>query len=99
MSANAAASVVAVGVDAAPQVKVLKKVNGLVAELQDGIEALEAAVAKASGVRKLEKEAEAYRDIVIPAMNAVRAPADELEQIVDAEIWPLPSYAEMLFIK
>ncbi len=97
--ANAAAAVVAAGVDAGPQVKLLKKVNGLIADLQDGIESLEAALAKASGVSKIEKEAEAYRDLVIPAMLAVRTPADELEQIVDEEIWPLPSYAEMLFIK
>jgi glutamine synthetase len=30
-------------------------------------------------------------------MDAVRQTADELEKIVDAEIWPLPTYAEMLF--
>ncbi len=97
--ANAAAAVVAAGVEADTQVKVLKKVNGFIATLEGGIEALEMALQKVSGISKLEKEAEAFRDIVIPAMTVVREAADELEQIVDAEIWPLPTYAEMLFVK
>lgn len=39
------------------------------------------------------------RDVVIPAMNAVRAVADQLETVVAADLWPLPTYQEMLFIK
>ena len=38
-------------------------------------------------------------DKVIPAMNAVRAVADKLETVVAADLWPLPTYQEMLFIK
>ena len=34
---------------------------------------------------------------VIPAMDALRAPADELEMIVDKEIWPIPTYGELMF--
>ena len=36
---------------------------------------------------------------VIPAMNAVRAAGDKLESIVADDLWPLPTYQEMLFIK
>jgi glutamine synthetase len=39
------------------------------------------------------------RDRVIPAMDAVRAVADKLERIVADDLWPLPKYSEMLFIK
>ena len=39
------------------------------------------------------------RDKVIPAMDAVRAAADKLERIVADDLWPLPKYSEMLFIK
>ena len=39
------------------------------------------------------------RDAVIPAMNAVRAAGDKLEGIVADDLWPLPTYQEMLFIK
>ena len=46
-----------------------------------------------------QKWAEYMRDEVIPAMNAVRAAADKLEKIVADDLWPLPKYQEMLFIK
>jgi len=39
------------------------------------------------------------RDTVIPAMNAVRGVADQLEKIVADDLWPLPKYSEILFIK
>jgi glutamine synthetase len=39
-----------------------------------------------------------YRDVVLPAMAAVREVGDILELIVDDTIWPLPKYREMLFI-
>jgi len=39
------------------------------------------------------------RDTVIPAMSAVRDVADRLERIVADDLWPLPKYSEMLFIK
>jgi glutamine synthetase len=39
------------------------------------------------------------RDTVVPAMDDVRDVADRLERIVPDDLWPLPKYAEMLFIK
>ena len=39
------------------------------------------------------------RDSVIPAMDAVREIADRLEKLVADDLWPLPKYEEMLFIK
>jgi len=39
------------------------------------------------------------RDSVIPAMAAVRAAGDKLEGLVSSDLWPLPTYQEMLFIK
>lgn len=97
--ANSIAAISSTGIDPNVQISLLKRVNKLITALQNGIEDLEAAQAKASALAKAGKKAEAYRDLVIPAMNAVRAAADELETIVDAELWPLPSYAEMLFIR
>ena len=40
-----------------------------------------------------------YRDAVLPAMNAVRVLGDKLETIVADDLWPLPTYREMLFIR
>jgi glutamine synthetase len=46
-----------------------------------------------------EKHARYFRDKVIPAMNALRESGDSLETFIPADMWPLPTYREMLFIK
>jgi glutamine synthetase len=46
-----------------------------------------------------QKWAEYIRDAVIPAMGDVRDVADRLEKVVADDLWPLPKYSEMLFIK
>jgi glutamine synthetase len=46
-----------------------------------------------------EKHAKYFRDKVIPTMNALREAGDGLEAILPHDIWPLPTYREMLFIK
>ena len=46
-----------------------------------------------------EKHAKSMRDTVVPAMAALRDTGDQIELIVPHELWPLPTYREMLFIK
>jgi len=87
------------GVSAKSQKALLKKTCDLLDQLNDGIEKLDKAVAKAKAVDGAEKKADAYFKGVVPVMHEVREAADELEKIVDARCWPLPSYAEMLFVK
>jgi glutamine synthetase len=79
--------------------------EGLVAETQelvdefyDAILALEKANVDHPAEEGLEL-AKYIRDTVIPAMEATRAVADRLERIVADDLWPLPKYSEMLFIK
>ncbi len=96
---NAVREVSAAGIDADTQIVMLKKICSLMKSLQNGIEALDKTVAKAGEIDDTTKQAEDYKSNVIPAMQTVRESADELETIVDAEIWPLPTYAEMLFLK
>ena len=76
----------------------LDRVTRLVKELQDGIEALETAMAKKSGESALAHAAH-YCDDVLPAMEGVRRSADALEGMVADDLWPLATYQEMLFIK
>ena len=71
---------------------VVKEVNGLT----KAIKALDKALAKA---HKAEAEDVAMKDHVIPALAKVRAACDEIEQAVPADLWPLPTYREMLFVK
>ena len=87
------------GGDAATQKELLGKTCDLISSLEKGIKELGSAVEKARSKELGLAQAEFYRDAVITAMSAVRGSADKLEEIVDADIWPLPTYAEMLFLK
>ncbi len=74
------------------------EVEPLVPELHGALTRLEAANAEHVKGDPLE-HARYMRDVVIPAMDGVREVADRLERIVADDLWPLPRYAEMLFIK
>ncbi len=77
---------------------VLEELCGLTADLQACMEKLRAAIAGAHNGNVPAHAAFCRREIV-PAMDAVRAVADRLEGIVADDLWPLPTYQEMLFIK
>ena len=76
---------------------VSEKVASLADALVDGIHALEHAQHAAHEAASVHDEAAAFCDAVIPAQNALRAVADELETLVSDELWPLPKYRELLF--
>jgi glutamine synthetase len=97
--ASAAGAVKAVGANADAHMKSLNEVCSLISTLQSNVEALEASVSAAADVDGAGDRARAYRDKVIPAMNNVRFASDKLETMVDAEVWPLPTYAEMLYLR
>jgi len=94
--AATAASLKALGKN--PHLGTLDTLTEQVAKLEDATAKLETAIEhKASG--DLMAHARHFRDEVLPAMGAVRTIADKLESIVADDIWPLPTYREMLFIK
>jgi glutamine synthetase len=97
--ANAVSSVSSVGLEVGPQREMLENVCDLIVKMKDNISELELEVDKAKKVADTTKQARLYRDKVIPSMQALRKTADELETIVDADLWPIPTYAEMLFVK
>ncbi|MBX3176798.1 MAG: glutamine synthetase III [Candidatus Hydrogenedentes bacterium] len=76
----------------------LTYITRLIAEMQAAIKALEEA--KAGEPHEPAEEACNYcRDIIIPAMVTLRTVADKLEGIVADDLWPLPTYQEMLFVR
>lgn len=97
--AVAAAAVKQSGVDAKSHEEELGKICGYIADLRDSLAKLDKAVCKVSDIDNAKKQAVGYRDVVIPVMADLRAAADALEVVVDAELWPLPTYAEMLFLR
>jgi glutamine synthetase len=76
---------------------VAKRVAALADQLVDAIHALEHAQHAAHEAESVQAEARAFVDEVIPAQDALRATADELETLVADELWPLPKYRELLF--
>jgi glutamine synthetase len=80
---------------------------GLVAETEALLEEFTAAIKKLENANLSENQphddllehAEYMRDTVVPAMSATRTAADKLEKIVADDLWPLPKYSEILFIK
>ncbi|SMP59512.1 glutamine synthetase [Neorhodopirellula lusitana] len=94
--AAACANLTLVGIDF--DTDTLDSVTALVKGLQDGIVRLEHAIADHSATTPVE-EARHRCDAVLPSMLMVRNYVDKLESIVADDLWPLPTYQEMLFIK
>jgi glutamine synthetase len=93
----AAAASIAPEADLGPQRQLLARVSGATSELARCIERLAKAQHDAEhGDHAAGKVAVRMRDLVKPAMNAVRAQADLLETLVDDDLWPLPKYGELL---
>jgi len=58
---------------------------------------LEAAVEKAQETKDTVKQAEAYRDKVVTTMRDLRTDIDTIEMLVPRDMWPVPTYADLLF--
>ena len=96
---NAVGLVSTAGVEAGPQKEMLENVCNLIAAMKDNISKLDGVVSEGRKVIGTTEKGRFSRDNIVPAMQALRATSDELEAIVDAELWPIPTYAEMLFIR
>jgi glutamine synthetase len=82
----------------APDTSVLKQVTELIGKLQAGLAGLAVATGH-HGSDGVLAEAKHFATAVLPAMLKVREAADELEAVVDDDLWPLPTFQEILFIK
>ena len=85
------------GADTKVQAALLKDVNELLASATDKLGALEEATAMANNIDNVVKKAEAFRDNVFTAQADLRKDIDALETLLPADLWPVPTYAEMLF--
>ncbi|BBX53134.1 glutamine synthetase III [Mycolicibacterium poriferae] len=89
------ATLKAAGVDA--DTTMLGAVSAPIAELTAALGTLKAALSEHAGESALD-EATHAQNALLPAMDAVRAAADKLETVVADDLWPLPTYQEMLYI-
>lgn len=90
-------AVAAAGADASVQLELLKDVSGLLVDTKEALSALNAVTDEAASKEEGPVQSNFYHSDVVPAMEALRAPVDALEMIVDKEVWPMPSYGDLLF--
>ncbi|KAA8500635.1 glutamine synthetase type III [Mediterraneibacter catenae] len=90
-------AVTAAGADASVQNEVLNEVTALMGETKKALDALVKVTDEAAAKEEGAVQANFYHSDVFPAMEALRAPVDKLEMIVDKEAWPMPSYGDLIF--
>ncbi|MCF2555867.1 glutamine synthetase III [Faecalicatena contorta] len=95
--ADTVIAVKAAGADATVQSDLLTEVSALLAETKKALGALTVVAEKAAEMEEGEAQGRYYHFEVVPAMEALRAPVDKLEMIVDKEAWPMPSYGDLIF--
>jgi glutamine synthetase len=96
--AETVAAVKAAGSTAKETKRALDHLGRLIDECKVRVDALQKLLEHEGGSDPLE-HAKYFRDRVVPAMNALRESGDALESIIPHDVWPLPTYREMLFIK
>ena len=90
-------SVAATGKHGVVQRALLEQVGDLLASAHKKADALESEAAKARSIGEVPKQAAAFRDKVFPALQKLRADVDALEGIAPRDLWPVPTYSDMLF--
>ena len=97
--ANTAASKLAVSekISVRSETKTLTKLSADADTMSDAIDTLQDAVDASKALPTEAEKAVAFHDNVLPAMDALRAAADDAETICGEDYWPLPSYSKMLY--
>ena len=91
-------SVKAVGaIDTSVQMDLLKKTSRLLKSTNSAMSKLSKLVEQIMQHEEGRDRAVYCREKVVPAMEALREPVDELEMLVDKEMWPMPSYGDLIF--
>jgi glutamine synthetase len=84
--------------DVSAQTALLVRLSQTINSFNANIGALEKALADAeASVNDVLQHAEYYRDVICVAMGKLRLDGDHLETMIDAKVWPIPTYADMLF--
>jgi glutamine synthetase len=87
-----------IGVDGAGVMETIHTLSALIDELRQRLDELVAQNAELGG-DEIPSKARHMRDNIVPAMAAVRDIVDRLEKVVPDDLWPLPTYRDMLFVK
>ena len=83
--------------DVSTQTELLLETSDLLAETKVALANLTDITEKCAAMGGGRDQAVAYHEEVVPAMTALRTPVDKLEMLVDKELWPMPSYGDLIF--
>ena len=83
--------------DVSVQKEILVEVSALLARAKVALTALKVTQAQGSMMEDGKDKAFYYRRTIVPAMEHLRTPVDELEMLVDKKFWPMPSYGDLIF--
>ncbi len=86
-----------VGADTSVQEELLVETSALLAETQKALANLKKAIAEAATKEEGKEQATFFKDVIREAMADLRTPVDKLEMIVDKDLWPMPSYGDLIF--
>ena len=90
-------SVTAAGAEASVQSELLAETSGLLSDTKVALQKLIDLDKKSEEVPEGTELAHYFHEEIVPAMAELRAPVDALEMIVDKEMWPMPSYGDLMF--
>ena len=90
-------SVTAAGAEASVQSELLAETSGLLSDTKVALQKLIDLDKKSEEVPEGTELAHYFHEEIVPAMAELRAPVDVLEMIVDKEMWPMPSYGDLMF--
>ena len=97
MLAETVLAVKETGCDVKVQLEALHQVNDLLVEAKVALDALSEVTQQATLKKEGMEQALFYHQQVCPRMDDLRIPVDQLEMLVDKEMWPMPSYGDLLF--
>ena len=83
----------------ANNLKLIRQISEHSSFITENVERLIDARRVANRIENVLEKANAYHDNVAPLLESIRYHVDKLELIVDDELWPLPKYREMLFVR
>ena len=95
--ADTVSSIETVGADSSVERELLTNITANIKALDTAYKKLSEAIAKSDTISEVKDKAIFVKDEVFTAMGELRAPADELEMLVDEEYWPFPTYGDILF--
>ena len=83
--------------DVSVQKELLDQCSALLSDASKALKDLKVLLPEVDALEDVAEMAHAYHDKVVPAMAALRHPVDELELLVDKDIWPVPTYGDLMF--